>query len=82
MTKKHIILSDNELNPILEREIKSLRGGMLSQAEKNELPARFEVQPHKEFPRMIIKDTESGNVTEVPLFAYREVRKVLNDLFN
>lgn len=81
MTKKHIISSDSKLNPVLKEEVTSLRGGMLAQAEKNQLPSRFEVQSHKEFPSMIIRDRKSGNITEVPLFAYGEVRRVLNDLF-
>jgi hypothetical protein len=30
---------------------------------------------------MIIKDTETGRSTIVPLFAYGNVREALNDLF-
>lgn len=81
MAKKHSISSDEKSNPVLKEEITSLRGGMLAQAEKIELPSRFEVESHKERPRMIIKDKETGKVTEVPIFAYGEVRKALHDLF-
>lgn len=81
MSKKHVISSDKRLNPQLKEEVSSLRGNISEQAEKNELPSRFVVEPHDDLPKMIIKDTITGKTSEVPIFAYGEVRKVLGDLF-
>jgi hypothetical protein len=45
------------------------------------LPARFKVEDHPNKPSVKITDTNTGKETIVPSFAYREVSKVLNDLF-
>src|SRR5690606_35012913 len=79
--KKHTISTDSELNTQLKEEVSTLRGGIMDQADKNKLPARFTVEPHNDSPRMIITDTETSRSVEVPLFSYGEVRKVLNTLF-
>jgi hypothetical protein len=79
--KKHSISSDESLNRPLKEDVTTLRGGIVDQAEKVELPSRFAVEPHKDLPRMIITDTETDKSIEVPLFAYGEVRKVLSSLF-
>jgi hypothetical protein len=79
--RKHTLPSDNLLNPTLKKEVSELRGGILEQAETIKLNERFAVHPHENKPSMIIKDLTTGNSTEVPLFAYREVRKALNNLF-
>lgn len=81
MTKKHEIKSDEKLNPQLKEEVTTLRGGILSQAEKNELPSRFSVKSADNSPSMIITDNDTGKQVKVPLFAYGDVRKVLNKLF-
>lgn len=76
------ISNDKTCNPELREEVQSLRGGLVSVAERNELPERFQVTPNKDHPRMEITDNTTGRTTVVPLFGYGEVRKVLNDLFS
>lgn len=75
------ISNDERLNPVLKDQVQGLRGAMVDQAEKNQLPERFTVKQHKDLPRMIIEDQETGRSTEVPLFAYGEVRRTLSELF-
>jgi hypothetical protein len=62
-------------------EVVSLQGAIVGQAEKNPLPDRFVVNPLVNSPHVWIIDTETGRKTEVPLFAYGNVRQVLNELF-
>lgn len=81
MAKKHAVSNDNRMNSSLQGEVQGLRGGMVAQAEKNELPERFQVTPHADYPRMIIEDTVTGKKTEVGLYAYGDVRRVLGELF-
>lgn len=72
---------DKHLNPQLKEAVQGLRGGIVAQANKNPIPERFMCEPHPDHPRVIITDTETGKTTDVPLFAYGEVRKVLTELF-
>jgi hypothetical protein len=55
---------------------------MMSQADKQELPERFLAEPDLHSPSVHVLDTDTGRRTKVPLFAYREVRRVLNELFS
>lgn len=50
-------------------------------ADSEVLPVRFEVEDHPKKPSVKITDTTTGKETIVPLFAYREVSKALNELF-
>lgn len=50
-------------------------------ADSEILPVRFKAEDHPKKPSVKITDTETGRETIVPSFAYREVSKVLNDLF-
>lgn len=68
------------LNPELKAKVGGLRGGIQGTAEQQEMPARYIAEPHPSAPLMVICDLESGATTEVPLYAYRDVRKALNDL--
>ncbi|QST02469.1 hypothetical protein IMZ31_23760 (plasmid) [Pontibacillus sp. ALD_SL1] len=79
--KKHEISSDKKANSALQEELGELRGGIVDQANRQAMPARFKVKAHKDAPRMILTDTETDRTVEVPLFAYREVRKALHGLF-
>ena len=81
MTKKIVVRSDANLNPELANQIQTLRGGMASVAEQQPIPARFtsEADPNK--PAFIITDTLTGRQTTVALYAYREVRQSLTELF-
>jgi hypothetical protein len=77
----HAINGDELMNDALRNDVQSLRGGMVGAAERHHLPDRFQVIQDVDAPRMIIKDTETGRSTIVPLFAYGNVREALNDLF-
>lgn len=79
--QKHTISTDSNLSKSLKEEVTSLRGGIVGQANKNKIPSRFEVEMHKDLPRAIITDAETHKSIEVPLYAYGEVRKVLNCFF-
>lgn len=63
-----------------EKAPQVLQNIILQQAEKASLPARFKVCK-KNSPRIVITDIETERSVEVPLFAYGEVRDVLNTLF-
>lgn len=78
---KHVILTDNNLNGELKKQVSTLRGGIVEQANKQDLPSRFQVEAHKDLPKMIVTDKETDRCVEVPLFSYGEVRRVLNSLF-
>lgn len=75
------ISSDNRLNSVLKKELSTMRGVMVIQAETLPLPRRFKVEPSKHNPTIFITDTTSKKTVEVPLFAYGEVRKALASLF-
>jgi len=77
----HPISSDENMYPELKQRVQSIRGAISSRADRNQLPERFVVTQNPDHPRMVITDTITGNATDVPLFAYGEVRQVLNDLF-
>ena len=51
-------------------------------AEEVPLPKRFVAHTSKAYPQVTILDTKTLKVTVIPLYAYRAVREVLNDLFN
>ena len=73
--------NDKKLNQGLQLEVGTLRGGIMAQAMKSPLPARFKVERDKDRPIHHITDMETGNKTAVSLFAYKSVRNALNDLF-
>jgi hypothetical protein len=80
MTRRHAIESDNVLNDALKEEVQTLRGDIMDCAEKkNPLPEGFEAVPCKNDPSVMIK--YNGRESQVPIFAYGEVRQTLNDLF-
>lgn len=66
----------------VQEKVKSMQGGIKTQAEKTELPERFEVIEVDDKPQVILKDKKTGKRTEVDLYSYRNVRKALFDLFN
>jgi hypothetical protein len=74
------IKSDSKLNRELQKEVISVRGGMLSQVKK-EQSERFVIKPSNSTPATIIMDKATGRCVEVPLFASREVLVALNTLF-
>lgn len=78
---KHVISTDDNLNGKLKEQVSTMRGDIVEQAHKHDLPSRFQVETHKDLPKMIITDKETDKCVEVPLFAYGEVREVLNSLF-
>lgn len=82
MARKHSVSTDARMNPELKEEVQGLRGSMLGQAEKHEIPERFTVVPHPDRPALIITDSTTGRSTTVPLFAYGAIREALGDLFN
>lgn len=51
-------------------------------AEAQPIPKRFKVSTKSEFREIEIEDTRTHKRTEVSIFAYHMVRKVLNDLFS
>ena len=75
------ISTDDRLNPQLAQQLSSLRGGLIETAEIQVMPERFTASPHPDRPAMILIDTVMGNSATISLFAYREVRKALQDLF-
>jgi hypothetical protein len=81
MTQPLYITTDKKMNTRLAGQVAGLRGGMVAQAEKRKMPARFDAVPHPDHPSMIISDIKTGRSVIVPLFAYGEVRAVLSALF-
>jgi hypothetical protein len=79
--KKHNIKSDERLNSELQNEAGILRGMIVESAEKNDSSKRFTYIKNENNPSMIIVDNETGKKSEVSLYAYSDVRKVLNELF-
>jgi len=75
------VTMDRKKNPALRQQMGELRGGMIEAAERNHLPERFIESQHPHRPAVRIMDQETGRITTVPLFAYGEVRKALNDLY-
>jgi hypothetical protein len=73
------IKSDERLNKELQKEVQDLRELIIKNNKNNS--ERFIAKKSTEMPRMIITDTETGKTTEVPLFAYSDVMKVLKELF-
>jgi len=71
----------NDQNQELAREIADLQTGIRDAAEANELPVRFRVEQLQDKPVMRITDTLCGRSTDVPLYAYGQVRAALNELF-
>jgi hypothetical protein len=78
--KPFAVPNDAKLHPILQEQLADLRGGMVGAAERQHLPARFATRQHHT-PAVVITDTQTGRAITVPLFAYREVRAALADLF-
>jgi hypothetical protein len=76
----HYLSADDRVNNALKESLGSLRGEMLDAAESIRIPERFYVYPDSETPSMWIGDSWTGNEVKVGLFAYREVREVLNDV--
>lgn len=76
----HFIRSDERMNKALKNEIGGLRGSMLNAAEAIMIPERFYVYPDPDSPSMWIGDSETGEETNVSLYAYREVRVALSRL--
>jgi hypothetical protein len=77
----HALESDAEKNPALREELGELRGGIMAQAHRNPLPARFQEQACSDRPAVCITDSTTGRQVTVPLFALGEVRQTLNGLF-
>lgn len=76
------ISTDKRLNPTLRKEAQSLRGNILSASKKANLPKRFKIQPSLEAPSVFIIDIIDKKQAEVPLFALKEVKEVLNIFFS
>lgn len=66
---------------ITREQVEEVRGGIAATAEKTPLPERFVTMEDGDLPSVTIVDTETGKSVSVPLFAYREVRDILNQLF-
>jgi hypothetical protein len=62
-------------------EIQPLQSSILDAAERHPVPDRFVITPAASMPRMHILDMVTGRSSQVPLYAYGEVRRVLADLF-
>lgn len=70
-------------SPLEDMTIPKLQGSMTAQAEKVELdPKRWFIMEIPSKPQVGIIDLRTSKATVVPLFAYREVRKALSDLFS
>lgn len=78
---RHSIESDKDCCPALREQLAAIRGTVTQTAEQVTLPKRFAVE-HTEKATVIIWDTFSEKGTEVPLFAYKEVRQALRNLFS
>lgn len=75
-------MSDKDLDylhPEIKEEVKHLRGLLRTEAEKIALANRF--QTREDGSKVVILDLKTMRSTEVPLYAYSQVRKVLNTLF-
>ena len=81
-TKSNANHSDRKLNKELQKEVQGLRGSILEAADKQSLTERFLIKENpREGASRIIVDTETGRETSVPLFAFREVKEALDNLF-
>lgn len=67
------------MNKELEKEVKGLQGGMVGAAERYPLPNGYTVEPNERGSGMIIT-APNGKSSEVGLYAYGNVRKVLTEL--
>jgi len=67
------------LHPEIKEEVKHLRSLLRTEAEKITLANRF--QTWEDGCKVVILDLKTMKSTEVPLYAYSEVRKVLETLF-
>ena len=67
------------LHPEIKEEVKHLRKLVRTQAEKITLADRF--QTWEDGYKVVILDLKTIRSTEVPLYAYSQVRKVLETLF-
>lgn len=67
------------LNPEIKEEVKHLRTLLRTEAEKITLGNRF--QTWEDGYKVVILDLKTMRSTEVPLYAYSQVRKVLETLF-
>jgi hypothetical protein len=76
-----IDIDTERLNSTLRKQVKGLRSSMREVAEQNTIPDRFAVAPVANGPYMLITDTLTSKQVQVPIFAYSEVRKALNELF-
>jgi len=80
--KKYVVKSDRKLNPALKKQVTDIRGGMLGQCNKVGLPQRFTLKMSKDEPGGTIIDHQTGrSTTHIPLFALREVKAVIYELF-
>jgi len=66
------------LHPEIKEEVKHLRSLLRTEAEKITLANRF--QTWEDGCKVVILDLKTMRSTEVPLYAYSEVRKVLETL--
>ena len=67
------------LHPEIKEEVKHLRGLIRTEAEKITLDDRF--QTWEDGSKVVILDLKTMRSAEVPLYAYSQVRKVLDTLF-
>ncbi len=67
------------LHPEIKEEVKNLRKLVRTQAEKITLADRF--QTWEDGYKVVILDLKTMRSTEAPLYAYSQVRKVLETLF-
>ena len=67
------------LHQEIKEEVKHLRKLVRTQAEKITLADRF--QTWEDGYKVVILDLKTMRSTEVPLYAYSQVRKVLETLF-
>jgi len=67
------------LHPEIKDEVKHLRSLLRTEAEKITLANRFQTWHHG--CKVVILDLKTMRSAEVPLYAYSEVRKVLETFF-
>ena len=81
MAKRHFVTADKDLNPDLANQVATLRGGIVGQANKMKKNDKFTYELSVSSPEARITNNENGKSTIVPLYAYGDVIKVLNELF-
>lgn len=81
MLPRHTIASDIDASPMMRRALQVRRGSMVEVAEMQVTSNRFRFIPMEAKPAFIVVDKVTGKESEVSIFAYAQLRRILGELF-